>query len=88
MSDPVELFKIYELYFTYICFSSPQCTATCGSSTQTRDVVCIKKVNKKLLAVVGSENCKEHKKPDTMRPCPDQPECPSQWYMTRWSKVT
>jgi len=64
-----------------------QCTATCGSDIQTRDVICIKKLDKRLFAVVGSENCKEHRKPNTKQDCPEQRACPAEWFTTKWSQV-
>ncbi|KAL4228064.1 hypothetical protein ACF0H5_013500 [Mactra antiquata] len=65
-----------------------KCTATCGTALQTRDVVCLKKLEHKLFTVVKEVNCKEQKKPDTKRPCPNLPECEPEWYMTKWSQCS
>ncbi|XP_060551939.1 thrombospondin type-1 domain-containing protein 4-like isoform X2 [Ruditapes philippinarum] len=65
-----------------------KCTATCGSSVQTRDVVCMKKLERNMIAVVGAENCKEHPKPETQKPCPTLPDCPAMWFMTKWSQCS
>ncbi|XP_052793275.1 thrombospondin type-1 domain-containing protein 4-like isoform X2 [Mya arenaria] len=65
-----------------------ECSSTCGTAVQSRDVVCIKKLDKKLFAVVEAVNCKRSSKPDTSRPCPGLPECPAQWHMTHWTQCT
>ncbi|XP_052283234.1 uncharacterized protein LOC127880047 isoform X1 [Dreissena polymorpha] len=65
-----------------------QCSATCGMAVQTRDVVCMKKVDKDLFAIVDKENCKRSKRPEMSRACASQPPCPSQWHTTQWTQCS
>ncbi|XP_033749508.1 ADAMTS-like protein 4 isoform X2 [Pecten maximus] len=65
-----------------------ECSATCGDGVRRRDVVCIKKVGERLFASVKPVNCDLSDKPVTEESCGPLPECPSEWFVTKWSQCS
>ena len=72
---------IYSFVFDF------QCSATCGSSVKTRDVVCMKKLGEELFAIVDEENCQGKRRPATEELCPELEPCPAEWFNTKWTEV-
>uniref|UniRef100_A0A8C1JR35 PLAC domain-containing protein n=1 Tax=Cyprinus carpio TaxID=7962 RepID=A0A8C1JR35_CYPCA len=70
---------------THLWYTGPwgQCNAACGSGTQRRDIICVRKTGSDFTVSAASE-CSHLEKPSPVQPCELQP-CTPQWFTTEWS---
>lgn len=63
-----------------------QCSAECGSGTQQREVVCVRKTEG-TFDVLNPYECSYLEKPPSQQSCYLKP-CGSKWFHTEWSTVS
>ncbi|KAK7808014.1 hypothetical protein U0070_022667 [Myodes glareolus] len=63
--------------------TAPQCSVECGSGTQQREVICVRK-NADIFEVLDPYECSFLEKPPSQQACHLKP-CGAKWFSTEWS---
>lgn len=70
----------------FFIFSLIQCSTECGSGTQQREVICVRKTEGNF-DVLDPHECSYLEKPPGQQSCYLKP-CGSKWFHTEWSTVS
>lgn len=72
--------------FPLFFWSLIQCSTECGSGTQQREVICVRKTEGNF-DVLNPYECSHLEKPPSQQSCYLKP-CGSKWFHTEWSTVS
>ena len=73
------------LYFSWDIKAWSECSSTCGKSTQTASLRCVRQVEEEVDEEVAPSDCMQDP-PSTIKQC-DVPDCPPHWHVKQWQQV-
>lgn len=79
-----EFIIIYDNIILYVYFFTSQCSVSCGTGMQYREIVCLATVNDEFV-VLPTNNCSDSK-PINEQICRTSP-CSPEWFTSDWSTV-